>query len=88
MSDLKSNIERLLRREWGDTSYSYFAALLAGEDSAKNALEDILSFELEFKMDGNMWCCHAHDFINLQESNAGFGESKREAASDYYSRLD
>ena len=27
------------------------------------------------KMDGNMWCCHTEDFINLQESPCGFGET-------------
>jgi hypothetical protein len=30
-------------------------------------------------MDGNAWCAVAPDFINLQESPAGFGET-REAA--------
>lgn len=31
------------------------------------------------KRDGNMWCAHRDDFINLQESLAGFGGSEREA---------
>jgi hypothetical protein len=27
-------------------------------------------------MDGNMWCAQCPDFVNLQESEAGFGETK------------
>lgn len=30
-------------------------------------------------MDGNAWCAHRSDFINLQESPAGFGETCLEA---------
>ena len=31
------------------------------------------------KKDGNMWCSHREDFINLQESDAGFGETEVKA---------
>lgn len=31
--------------------------------------------------DGNAWCAHRKDFIDLQSSPAGFGESKLEALS-------
>ncbi len=33
-------------------------------------------------MDGNSWCATRHDFINLQESTAGFGPSSSEAIDD------
>jgi hypothetical protein len=26
-------------------------------------------------MDGNAWCATRHDFVNLQESPAGFGDT-------------
>lgn len=35
-----------------------------------------------FFMDGNAWCCVFGDFINLQESPAGFGETFDEAIAD------
>ena len=33
-------------------------------------------------MDGNKWCCVADDFINPQESIAGFGDTPEEAKRD------
>jgi hypothetical protein len=30
-------------------------------------------------MDGNAWCAVHPDFVNLQESDAGFGATKEEA---------
>lgn len=35
-----------------------------------------------FFKDGNQWCCVFGDFINLQESPAGFGESFDAALKD------
>lgn len=32
--------------------------------------------------DGNSWCATRHDFINLQESDAGFGDTIKEAVDD------
>lgn len=37
---------------------------------------------VEIEQDGNQWCAHRQDFINLQESPAGFGESKLLAMAD------
>lgn len=37
---------------------------------------------VDVEMDGNAWCAHRQDFINLQESNAGFGETILEALSE------
>jgi hypothetical protein len=37
---------------------------------------------MDLKMDGNMWCATYKDFINLQESSAGFGETKDLAIVD------
>lgn len=31
------------------------------------------------KMDGDKWCAHRRDFVNLQESEAGFGATALEA---------
>lgn len=35
-----------------------------------------------FYKDGNQWCCVFGDFINLQESPAGFGSSWDDALAD------
>ena len=37
---------------------------------------------VRLEMDGNAWCAKKEDFINLQESHAGFGNSKDEAITD------
>lgn len=39
-------------------------------------------FGLVFGRDGNMWFAHRQDFVNLQESPAGFGATKLEAAAE------
>lgn len=31
------------------------------------------------ELDGNAWCAHANNFVDLQESPAGFGDTKLEA---------
>lgn len=36
-------------------------------------------FTVKFFMDGNQWCATFEDFINLQESPAGFGRTCMEA---------
>jgi hypothetical protein len=43
-----------------------------------------------FFKDGNMWCCVHGDFVNLQESPAGFGKTFEEALANLKtdSRLD
>jgi len=33
--------------------------------------------------DGNAWCAHGADFLNLQESNCAFGSTPDEAVSEY-----
>lgn len=35
-----------------------------------------------FEKDGNMICCHLLDFVNLQESPAGFGSTPLHALQD------
>lgn len=32
-----------------------------------------------YEMDGDQWCAHYEDFLNLQESPAGFGHTQEEA---------
>lgn len=39
------------------------------------------------KVDGNQWCAHRFDFVNLQESFAGFGDSKLLAMADLAKHL-
>jgi hypothetical protein len=34
------------------------------------------------KRDGNMICAHLNDFVDLQESSAGFGETAKDAIAD------
>lgn len=38
--------------------------------------------DIRFVRDGNQWCAFAPDFINLQESVAGFGSTQDEAEAD------
>lgn len=38
-------------------------------------------------MDGNMFCAVRPDFVNLQESPAGFGATKEEAIAELESRI-
>lgn len=38
-------------------------------------------------MDGDQWCAVLDGFENLQESDAGFGPTKREAISDLLNRI-
>lgn len=57
---------------------------IEGGHKAGQALEDIWCLYLDFEMDGDMWCAKRRDFINLQESHAGFGTTKIKAAQDYY----
>lgn len=38
--------------------------------------------QIRFVRDGNMWCAFMPDFINLQESVAGFGTSQTAAEAD------
>lgn len=40
------------------------------------------------ELDGNSWCAHSDDFINLQESIAGFGDTPRDAVADYRKNKD
>ena len=38
--------------------------------------------DISLEMDGNAWCAKRSSFVNLQESLAGFGASRLEAAKD------
>ena len=60
----------------------------AKTDSLKKEIEErqIQLHEIEddvlLSMDGNQWCATEKDFINLQESSAGFGNTMNEAILD------
>lgn len=43
--------------------------------------------DIRFVRDGNMWCAFMPDFENLQESEAGFGETQAEAERDLKARI-
>jgi len=36
-------------------------------------------YAVQYVRDGNQWCANFDDFVNLQESPAGFGDTKEEA---------
>jgi len=38
--------------------------------------------DINVYMDGNAWCATRDDFIDLQQSNAGFGDTPREAVKN------
>ena len=48
----------------------------------------IPSESLVMYLDGNKWCCCRGNFVNLQESLAGFGETKEAAISDLWRKED
>lgn len=39
------------------------------------------------KQDGNTWCVHREDFVDIQSSPAGFGNNKLEAMADLAKQL-
>lgn len=43
--------------------------------------------DIDLKLDGNSWCAYGPDFINLQESIAGFGDTPNLAVEDYRRQL-
>lgn len=64
--------------------HSVICALCVSETQRLNKLANQLvkSGSVNFSIDGNMMCCTRPNFINLQESIAGFGASNHEAAVD------
>ncbi len=43
--------------------------------------------EVRTFMDGNKWCAVKPDFVNLQESPAGFGDSREEAIAALHTEV-
>jgi hypothetical protein len=43
---------------------------------------------IKYFKDGDQWCCTGDDFIDLQESIAGFGETKVKAKEDFFKNLE
>lgn len=41
--------------------------------------------EVMLMMDGDQWCAHYNDFTNLQESPAGFGDTREDAVRELFS---
>ena len=75
--------------QWGN-SYEEFesgpgnlttAIIEMGDGSIKEVLPTHLIFidAIVLEKDGNNWCAHYKDFINLQESVSGFGDTQDEA---------
>jgi hypothetical protein len=52
---------------------------------AKMSAESLMQ-TYKIEKDGDMWCATNSEFINLQESNAGFGESPTIALADLIQR--
>jgi len=40
-----------------------------------------------YELDGNQWCAHHINFINLQESPAGFGDTKKQAKKNLLEQI-
>lgn len=45
-------------------------------------MENDIENNCAYFMDDGLWCAVRHDFINLVESPAGFGNTKEEALND------
>lgn len=43
--------------------------------------------DIDVKLDGDSWCAHGGDFIDLQESIAGFGDTPNSAVEDYRKQI-
>jgi hypothetical protein len=59
-----------------------YSTLLESLDIAINAVQNCNTKKINLIMDGNSWCAYRDGFINLQESNAGFGDTPDEAIKD------
>lgn len=42
---------------------------------------------IQVRKDGSLWCAFGEDFINLQESDAGFGTTPDQAVIEYRKQL-
>lgn len=50
--------------------------------SAYHCIPDWWDSDINVKMDGDQWCAFRDDFVDLQESDAGFGDSPEEAVEN------
>lgn len=55
--------------------YTKGRAMAEGEEM--NKCQDVI-----YELDGNQWCAHRIDFIDLQNSLAGFGDTQNDALKD------
>jgi len=55
--------------------------------SDDEAQEFAKKFDLRLYLDGDQWCATRNDFVNLQESDAGFGPTALEALSELVKAL-
>lgn len=53
-----------------------------GHHGSSEGLARIPPSALCFFLEGTLWCCVRGDFINLQESVAGFGKTMEEAMTN------
>jgi hypothetical protein len=54
---------------------------ITGPTSAVIVTPDWWNTDINVKKDGNAWCAFYDDFVNLQESPAGFGDTPQEAVN-------
>lgn len=53
-----------------------------GDETIVLNFADEIESRVTYKQDGNQVCAHLNDFVNLQESPAGFGDTEEEALAD------
>jgi len=75
----------------GTITFDYGGGWACCKDSCQHSVSNIVcnngprpdwwNTGVNVRMDGNAWCATGPGFINLQESNAGFGDSPRAAVA-------
>jgi len=82
----KQNNKARIQEMEGLEVYIYGKGQWETEDIVRDRLDILndLNKEPEYNlfMDGDMWCATHLDFVNLQESEAGFGKTKAEAIKE------
>ena len=65
-----------------DTLHCDECGFVNNDKSDADPLLDWWNDDIRIMLDGNAWCAHRKDFINLQESSAGFGDTPKDAVAD------
>lgn len=54
------------------------------ESEKKESVQTDLALPFRLTKEGDSWCCVRHEFVNFQESLAGFGDTIEEAIKDLF----